>query len=122
MTFDEYLGHPEEEWLPEWAISVADGLAPGAQLCTRDGRSMGNAVIMGPEKLTEQGRKYWPVLTDAGTLMRLSTEEIKAAFWPPRWVMDPRRAPGTRVYLDQEKKGANFLDEALNSGDGTYRP
>lgn len=81
--------------LPKWAIGTATELAPGAQLCTRDGRKVGNAVVSGP-KVSECGREYWPVLTDAGTTLRLSDAEVAELFWPPRWLMDPASAPGAR--------------------------
>jgi hypothetical protein len=93
------LGHetefPFDDLLPDWAIGTASELAPGAQLCTRDGRKVGNAVVSGP-KVLESGREYWPVLTDAGTTLRLNDGEVAELFWPPRWLMDPATAPGAR--------------------------
>ena len=81
--------------LPDWAIGTVSELAPGAQLCTRDGRRVGNAVISGPKVLVHE-HEFWPVLTDAGTTLRLTDAEVAELFWPPRWLMDPATAPGQR--------------------------
>ena len=94
------LGHETEfpfddVLLPYWAIGTATELAPGTQLCTRDGRKVGNAVVSGP-KVTERGREHWPVLTDVGNTLRLNDAEVAELFWPPRWLMDPATAPGAR--------------------------
>jgi hypothetical protein len=98
------LGHetefPFDDVMPDWAIGTASELAPGAQLCTRDGRKVGNAVISGPKEWTLGG--YWPVLTDAGTTLRLNDAEIAGLFWPPQWLMDPATAPGQRKLKKEE--------------------
>lgn len=84
-------------FLPSWAIGKTNGtLQPGAQLCTRDGRRCGNAVITGP--ISEYG--HWPVLTDAGTMMNLLPAEIAELFWPPQWLMLLTTAPGYRHLLE----------------------
>jgi len=88
------LTEPLHEPLPEWAIGEAKGeLALGAQLCTRDGRSMGNAYIIevleNPHK-NRQGvhnEEYiYCVVTDAGTRLRLYPLEIAEIFYPPAYV------------------------------------
>lgn len=97
------LGHETEfqfdgEARPDWAIGTATALAPFAQLCTRDGRNVGNSVVSG-HKVMERGREYWPVLTDAGTTLMLNDAEVAELFWPPRWLMDPSTAPGSRLWF-----------------------
>jgi hypothetical protein len=80
--------------LPDWAVSTAHGeLCVGAQLSTRDGRRMGNAVICG-ERQDRHGCRPWPVATDSGTLLWMTDAEIAGSFWPPKWIMDPRTHPG----------------------------
>jgi hypothetical protein len=79
--------------IPHWAVATTKVLAPGAQLCTRDGRKVGNAVVTGPE-IEMHGHKFWPVLTDAGNVMHLNTAELDELFWPPKLLVDPATAPG----------------------------
>ena len=92
---------PFDDMMPDWAIGTASELAPGAQLCTRDGRWVGNAVISGPKVLVH-GHEFWPVLTDAGTTLLLNDAEVTQLFWPPRWLMDPATAPGQRKLKKEE--------------------
>jgi hypothetical protein len=80
-----------EQILPHWAVRAAQPgiLDVGAQLCTRDGRRMGNAHIIGLKAGTlDYGRPYYRVLTDAGTHMVMNSSEINECFWPPRWISD----------------------------------
>lgn len=79
--------------LPHWAIGTTDRPEIGAQLCTRDGRKTGNAVIIGQEKM-RNGALCWSVLTDAGSHMHLTDRELNELFWPPRWLVNPATAPG----------------------------
>ncbi len=88
-TIDEILP-------PDWAIGTTNEIQPGAQLCTRDGRRTGNAVVTGPLQLSIHGTFFWPVITDAGNVMRLTTSEIDELFYPPKWLMDIGTAPGMR--------------------------
>ena len=69
--------------LPEWSIGMAHGeFCEGAQCPTKDGRRHGNAHVIRVEN------EVYTVLTDAGTTMRMSLNELRAAFWPPAWVSD----------------------------------
>ena len=72
---------------PHWAIGLAEGyMQRGAQLCTRDGRRMGNAVVAGFET---RGEKTFAVaVTDVGTVMRLNQGELAEWFDEPKWLMD----------------------------------
>ena len=86
QEIDAMLG----DHLPPWAICRARGvLMLGAQLPTRDGRRMGNAHIveitpgcLGTERL------MYSILTDAGSKMVMTAEEIAQRFYPPVWVSD----------------------------------
>ena len=83
-----------EEWehiLPPYAIRRArEGmLEVGAQLCTRDGRRMGNAhIIKAKLGVLGTGRLYYTLLTDAGTVLTMNSTEINECFWPPRLISD----------------------------------
>jgi hypothetical protein len=67
-----------EEPLPPFAWGLADDYGQvGAQLCTRDGRKIGNARVMA----VRQG--YFHIKTDAGTFLRLNLEELKEFFYKP---------------------------------------
>lgn len=92
-----------EEPLPPWAIDVYKGvLVPGLQLSTRDGRRVGNAVII------ETGERYsifksWEVstvVTDIGNKLELSTQELWELFHEPEWVMDFREHNGYKVWQE----------------------
>jgi hypothetical protein len=92
----------QDDWIPHWANGTTTVPTLGAQLCTRDGRGVGNAVIMGG-CAGRDGELSWEILTDAGNTLHFSEAELAESFWPPRWVMDPRDAPGLsrrRVPLD----------------------
>ena len=73
-----------EEQMPPWAIRQSSGLylELGAQLCTRDGRNIGNAAVIAVL------HNNAAVLTDIGTTLTLNQSEMSDLFHPPRWVMD----------------------------------
>lgn len=78
------------EFMPEWAIGVSDGIQVGSQLCTRDGRRIGNARVVGSEVELAGSMfsiKAWPVRTDFGNELFLTTSEIEEFFYPPKWLM-----------------------------------
>lgn len=76
--------------LPDWAVAenLTKALEPGAQLCTKDGRKIGNAHII---KITDGclGGKIYLILTDAGTPVPLSETEVHELFYVGRWISDP---------------------------------
>lgn len=78
--------------LPEWAIGFAKGnyKTLGAQLCTRDGRKMGNAFIMSIDD-------NYHVMTDMGNVLVLTENEIKELFYPPKYYMDIVEATASRI-------------------------
>ncbi|MBG6083192.1 hypothetical protein [Rubrivivax gelatinosus] len=78
---------------PEWASGLTrDWTTTGAQLCTRDGRVCGNAVVTGCEQIN--GQTVYTVVTDAGTQLRLNEKELKSMFHQPRFTMNTERHPG----------------------------
>ena len=104
---------PQQEPRPSWATGTTTTLAPGAQLCTKDGRKIGNAVITGEAVEHISGRFVWPVTTDAGTTLYLNDSEIDELFWPPQWLMDPATAPGEiKAHLQSLSKDQVALADA----------
>lgn len=83
-----------EEPLPPWAIGKSNGeLKVGVQLCTKDGRRMGNAVVTGQRTATwayKDGTvpEIYEVVTDVGNKMRLTTNEVDELFYIGDYVMD----------------------------------
>jgi len=81
-------------YLPDWATGTTTAWCVGAQLCTKDGRRLGNAVIAS----YHQGElSPWEMVTDAGTTLRLNEAELDELFWPPSWVMNVASSPGIRA-------------------------
>lgn len=79
-----------EDPLPYWAeteITDRSYLHLRASLPTRDGRRCGNAVILEIGKSTYTGQPLIIVCTDAGNVLKLSENELKELFHPPRWTM-----------------------------------
>lgn len=91
--------------LPPWAIGRArpgqyDQL--GAQLPTRDGRRIGNAVVIAVG-VESHGISTTEIETDAGTRKRLTVGELRELFHEPEWIMDaaqwpPRATPYERRF------------------------
>lgn len=80
-----------EDQLPFWAEMAVPAGHDGygyvrAQLCTRDGRVMGNAVIESLEHRPE-GKTLYTVLTDMGNRIRMNYAEMADQFHAPKWVM-----------------------------------
>lgn len=73
--------------LPDWAIdrNWFRELILGAQLCTKDGRRMGNAHLL------DITGDIYVCLTDAGSVFRLNESEVNNAFWIGEWRSDPER-------------------------------
>jgi len=83
-----------EEPLPEWATRKATGeLEVGLQLCTKDGRRMGNGVIIDAYTVTrytplEETYEIWKIMTDMGNVVNMMKEEVDEAFYLGDYVMD----------------------------------
>lgn len=93
---EEYL----KQVLPDWAESYSpDGvLRPGRQLCTKDGRRLGNAFIT-----CEAGRvdaiisiPIWEVVTDAGNVLKMTPQEIRELFYVGDYIAHLHTIPGLR--------------------------
>lgn len=83
LTADEREFGP----LPSWAVrhNKSKELVPGAQLCTRDGRKTGNAHLMSLDPTTG----IWCILTDAGSHLRCTANEVNELFFVGDFVSDP---------------------------------
>ena len=89
--------------LPDWATAHNLAREPVlyAQLCTRDGERMGNAVIANvPDEMSH----VYYVITDMGSPMRLSPDELAACFTIGPYIMD-KRAVDKRKYQNPEQFG-----------------
>ena len=78
----------EDYPIPDWAIGKCNGAyVLGAQLPTRDGRRCGNAHIIHIEPASwDKSVLLHTVLTDAGTTMKLTRNELEGLFHSPEWV------------------------------------
>jgi hypothetical protein len=81
-----------ESMLPDWANGLAHGQwVLGAQLCTKDGRRIGNAhIIKIEDDFVDDGPTFqvYTILTDAGNTARMVELELAACFHKPRWTSD----------------------------------
>lgn len=83
------------EPMPGWATgAAASPMQVGAQLRTRDGRRIGNAVTVGARELF--GRTVAVIVTDAGSWANATEQELAELFHPPRWLMRIDDHPGLR--------------------------
>ena len=74
---DEYIK-------PEWALGPSRGIVEdGLQLCTRDGRRIGNALVC-----ATLSRDGYLVVTDMGTNLTLCTDEIDELFYRGAWLCE----------------------------------
>lgn len=99
--------------LPHWATGRTNGqLRIGAQLCTRDGRRTGNAVVLDMTygALTDPPQRLFVVVTDAGTPAYLTEDEVMAMFYPPEYVMDVMSHPGVALYRERYVAAKRALD------------
>ena len=79
---------------PPRIIGRSCGWEVGSRLYTKDGRKCGNAVIVEPVFLVLKRSHAWVVVTDDGTEMTATYNDLNELFHPPEWRMDPRTAPG----------------------------
>lgn len=86
---EELYDAMEEAHKPEWAIGRAGGqYLIGAQLPTRDGRRMGNGHIINACEGYGilEGVTVYGALTDAGSVISMTANELDKCFHPPQWV------------------------------------
>lgn len=78
--------------LPPWATGVYTGnLSRGTQLSTKDGRRVGNAVVVDDGSWSGGLFQQWffyVVVTDFGNKLELTAQEIEEMFHEPKWLMD----------------------------------
>lgn len=103
LTLKEMLPEDKEylrQVLPDWAESYSpDGiLCPGRQLCTKDGRRLGNAFITRElEPIpTLVLVAVWEVVTDAGNVMKMTAQEIRELFYVGDYIANLHTIPGLR--------------------------
>lgn len=111
------LGKEElEDWLlqelmklpiPYWASARLNGeWVQYAQLQTRDGRRMGNAVILAVETLTYDGEPIdlHLIITDFGNTLSLTERELEHQFFPPKWQMKANRVSHRTKFIASYKE------------------
>lgn len=93
-----------ESHLPEWADAKLHGeWVQYAQLQTKDGRRMGNAIILAIETVVWDGKPvelHW-IITDFGTICRMTERELAWQFHPPTWRMRPGRVHRRVMFMSE---------------------
>lgn len=88
--------------LPEWADALLDGeWVQYAQLQTKDGRRMGNAIILAVETVVWDDlpvELHW-IITDFGTICRMTERELAWQFHPPKWRMRAERVHRRVIFM-----------------------
>jgi hypothetical protein len=84
---DQMMKNADLDLKPDWATGLAETyMQPSAQLCTRDGRRMGNAIVAALE--TRHDKKFAVVVSDAGSVVRFTERELEELFHQPKWLMN----------------------------------
>lgn len=93
QTSEEFVEVPVSEYalnheypLPSWASHRSSDLQLGSQLCTRDGRRCGNAVVAAV-RINSHGGRVYEVITDVGNVIHAEACEVNEMFHPPEYVM-----------------------------------
>lgn len=108
MTGDDYDEQFKREVLPDWAerYDPSGTLELHRQLCTKDGRRMGNAFItkIGTTMSIADFKPEpcYTVLTDAGSQVRMIESEIRDAFYIGEYIAKPHTIPGLRNHKIDE--------------------
>lgn len=118
----QLLQEYEENWLPPWAIGLTDGQYTDmhAQLPTKNGWKMGNAVTLGTEE--KKGILYIKIVTDAGNILFLTQNEVEEFFYPPRYIMASLLPAHKQAIMDEQKdpdlRGVPDYKIGISSSDG----
>lgn len=102
MTGEEYDEQFKREVLPDWAerYDPSGTLELHRQLCTKDGRRLGNAFITkigNTMSITDfKPEPCYTVLTDAGSQVRMIESEIRDAFYIGEYIAKSHTIPGLR--------------------------
>ncbi len=77
-----------DELLPFWAEKLSDGnyMEVGAQLCTKDGRSFGNAKVIGLGIIPHVQIPVAIIQTEAGNEVKLTEKELMQYFYEPKYI------------------------------------
>ena len=76
------------EILPFWAEKLSDGnyMEINAQLCTRDGRSFGNAKVIGLGVIPVVQIPVAIIRTESGNEVKLTEKEMAQYFYEPKYI------------------------------------
>jgi hypothetical protein len=111
-------------FLPFWAIGKTKTPCVGAQLCTRNGRRCGNAVITAlVSSKSRSGQNLWELTTDAGNVIRVNDDELAELFYEPKWVVSVRDSPAFRARQRRGGSGprkANIIKAELSPLHGKH--
>lgn len=89
--------------LPWWACGYAHGdyFLAGAQLCTKDGRKVGNGVVLSVFEV--EGRSLDVLyVSDIGNSLILNAQELEELFHPPKYLMNMATHIGVLKYLTEQ--------------------
>lgn len=96
---------------PQWATGPAnETIQPGAMLATRDGRVIGNAVVLATDDVLG-----WTVITDQGGTVFLSQDDIAEKFFPPEWVLDLATHQGVTKAAAHHHLRTEFAKHAMGA-------
>lgn len=82
-----------------WQVGqCTSSMTIGAQLATRDGRRLGNAVVVNIREVTYPSQNVTltvaTIVTDAGSVIEFTENELNECFYPATCVMDVMTHPG----------------------------
>ena len=107
-----------ESFLPPWATGTTKAWTDlGAQLRTRDGRRIGNAVVIGHEE--QHGLPFYAVVTDVGTKVYFSERELEVLFHQPLYTMDITSHAGVRKLLGLPQLPLDSERQAISADEWT---
>lgn len=108
MTGEDYDEQFKREVLPDWAerYDPSGTLELHRQLCTKDGRRLGNAFIIYIGTTMSiadfKPEPCYTVLTDAGSKVRMIESEIRHAFYIGEYIAKSYTIPGLRNLKREE--------------------
>lgn len=109
MTDEDYDEQFKREVLPEWAerYDPSGTLELHRQLCTKDGRRLGNAFITKIGSTMSiadfKPEPCYTVLTDAGSEVRMTESEIHEYFYIGEYISKAYTIPGLRGITHESK-------------------
>lgn len=78
-------------YLPEWAtgLNVSHQPVLYAQLCTKDGRRVGNGFIAEIQDHYKYGDSIYKVITDKGSVVLVTESELHELYWIGDYICKP---------------------------------